>query len=424
MARFRKRIRPSGFRVSDLMRLMSMVGMLCVVALVIFRARDASMWRWVISDSQPSNGPPAQFMASLPAQQSSLPAPQEPNAPAKPAEKPKSAPSTSSQPTPLTAQSIEEPAKAEAAPAQAADADKTSATVQATAETPEQTGEEKPVAAADEQVSTPPSKTQASHLNPIEWEQAQYEFQLIQDKTPVENFDMPAYWRILNWVKSQSGSELAARSDRDATFTDFVQRPNQMRGKLVRLKLHMLRSKRYEVGTNPYGFKWLYEVWGYTNDSNPYPYVIVFADWPQGMPLGNNLAEEATVDAYFLKQLKYEAHDSKLRISPLMLGRLVWHPNPLRQASEGSTAANDIWSMMLVGGGLGIAFLGYLVFRIVAGKPNVPVAPALTSTTSTFPEGWGEDGTDSSNDVPAFLRSESQASADGFIEESGREQAG
>lgn len=420
MARFRKRIRSSGFRVSDMMRLMSMVGMLCVVALVIFRTRDASMWRWVVSDSQPSNGPPEKVVASLPPQPSSLPAVQAPKVPAKPVEKTEAAPVASSAATPLSALTVEEPARSEADPADAAN--KPAATAQATAETAEQAGEEKPVAAADEQVAAARSKTQASHLNPIEWEQAQYEFQLIQDKSPVESFDMPAYWRMLNWVKSQSGSELSARSDRDATFTDFVQRPNQMRGKLVRLKLHMLRSKRYEAGTNPYGFKWLYEVWGYTNDSNPYPYVIVFADWPEGMPLGNNLAEEATVDAYFLKQMKYEAHDSKIRISPLMLGRLVWHPNPLRQSREGASAANDLWTMMLVGGGLGIAFLGYLVFRIVAGKPNAPVTPAFTNTT--YPEGWAEDGTDSSSDVPAFLRGESQASADGFIEESGREQAG
>lgn len=363
MARFRKRPLQAGFRVSDLLRLMSMVGMLCVLGMLIFRARDESMWRIFISDSRPSNGPPE--LDGLP--------PEKINAPTQP---PKAAPT--------------EPQAS------------STAKVQQKPEVQQKLGSDLPASsdASSTQVATP--------KNPEEWARAEIDFQLIEDKKVLEYFDMPAYWRLLNWTQTQSMSELAQQSDKDVTFTDFVQRPDEMRGKLCRLKLHMLRSKRYEAGKNPHGFEWLYEVWGYTNDSNPYPYCIVFSDWPKGMPLGNDLAEEATVDAYFLKLMKYEAHDSKLRMAPVLLGRLVWHPNPLRTPRKSTF---DYWNLILIAGAIGMVILGFKVYRIVFPAPALPeirVSAVDPATTEDWLQGI-EHG-----EIPAFLTDDAKASSDEF----------
>jgi len=326
MARFSKRRFSGGFRLSDIMRLMSAIGMLCVLAMLMTRARDASMWRWVTQDSYPSDGPPAEV----------APQPQEP------------APNV---------------AKSEKT-------DVTEATTKAEAPT------EPKVARAD-----------VSHLNPEEWKQAEYEFQLVEDKTQLDGLEMQAYWRLLKWVQSQSPDQLESRATREASFTDFVERPSKMRGKLVRLKLHMLRSKRYEAGENRYGFKWLHEVWGYTNDSKPYPYVMVFADWPKGMPLGNNLAEEATVDAYFLKLMKYEAHDGKIRWAPLLLGRLEWHPNPINQSHVGM---DEVWFGVCAVGGVAFILLGIKVYRLIFGAPKVAF-PLAGPVNTSGAEAWLEN---------------------------------
>ncbi len=380
MGRFRNRRSHQGFRVSDLLRLMSMVGMLCVVGMVMLRARDESMWRWVISDSRPSNGPPEVVLAAAQA---------------------------TARPSVVAAQPKKQAAAAKA------DEDKKP---ESPDNTEKATAENTFEPAAD---PAPEAKARPSHLDPVEWQQAEYEFQLVEDKSILEHFDMPAYWRMLNWAQSQSIKELAQRSDQDATFTDFVQRPGKMRGKLCRLKLHMLQSKRYEAGPNRYGFKWLYEVWGYTNDSNPYPYVIVFADWPKGMPLGANLAEEATVDAYFLKLMKYEAHDGKMRMSPLLVGKLVWHPNPLREARASSNSMEQFWLIFYVAGAAALALLGYKVYGVVSGRTN-SAAPLATTNTS-YTETWtGDDG---DPEIPAFLRDGYQADSAEAGEESGREQA-
>jgi hypothetical protein len=373
MARFHKRRIRSGFRVSDILRLMSMMGMLCVVAMVVFRARDASMWKWAISDSRPSNGPPEKVLAA--------------------AQSPVVTRAQQDESHPLSKMDAEPASDDEAKP--------------------------KPVVEPKTEVAVAEKPVRVSHLDAEEWKQAEYEFQLVEDKTALDHFEMQAYWRLLNWIQSQSGKELAERADQDVSFTDFVQRPGKMRGKLCRLKLHMLRSKRYEAGNNRYGFKWLYEVWGYTNDSNPYPYVIVFPEWPKGMPLGSNLAEEATVDAYFLKLMKYEAHDGKMRMSPLLLGRLVWHPNPLREARGSGSSADGIWTLVFVAGAAAMAFLGFKVFRIVFGTPNVPVPLASTTDPSAL-EGWIRG--DEPDQAPAFLIEDYQPSEDVFVKESGHGQ--
>ena len=56
MSRFFKRRRSSGFRSSDMFRLVAMIGMLCVILMTAVRMRETSMWRWVVRRWEVSNG--------------------------------------------------------------------------------------------------------------------------------------------------------------------------------------------------------------------------------------------------------------------------------------------------------------------------------------------------------------------------------
>jgi hypothetical protein len=92
-----------------------------------------------------------------------------------------------------------------------------------------------------------------------------------------------------------------------------------------------------DVAENPLALKTVYEVWGWNSDSQPYWYWFVCPNLPPGMPSGASIYEEATFVGYFLKLLPYEDHQGKQLATPLLIGRLVWHPeqaNPLARQDE------------------------------------------------------------------------------------------
>lgn len=333
MSRFLKHRRTSGFRTSDILRLVAMIGFLGVLGMSFARFRDAQMWRWMFSTAVASQGAEADESARLAqadAQRKQAGVPAGPKDPAEPMK-------------PQLVDPAQEPAEGKSAP-QSADAAS--------------------------------SVAKHSELIPEELGFLKQELELVEDKEPLSAMEMGAYWRLVNWAKDQTSAEMDQRARRDIQFTHLWERPERYRGQLVRLNMRLVRSLRYEAEKNRHGVEWLYEAWGTTTDSGSNPYVVVFADWPKGMPLGEGLEEDVTVEAYFLKLFPYKARDGKGRLAPLLIGRLNWH-RPEINESQNST--NLIWTGLVIVCGVVIIGLGIWVFRFVFGGPKLAVvSPVLT----------------------------------------------
>jgi len=50
---------------------------------------------------------------------------------------------------------------------------------------------------------------------------------------------MPAYWRLFSWADHQSLDELTRRADTTAVLNQFIQTPDEQRGKLFQLELNV-----------------------------------------------------------------------------------------------------------------------------------------------------------------------------------------
>jgi hypothetical protein len=201
--------------------------------------------------------------------------------------------------------------------------------------------------------------------DPEESEAAVEEFQAVSDRAPLLREEMPSYWRLLNWARNQSIDELKGRSRRAAVFTDFVEAPDHHRGKLVHLRLHVMRSLSYETPDSPIGVKRLYEAWGWTEESGPWLYVVVFPEIPPGMPIGPDVRAEISFDGYFLKLMSYESHQSlgKPLFAPLLLGQVEWHP------IQATSPSNASWFLMTAGAG-GIILLTVVLRWILTFRSN------------------------------------------------------
>jgi len=196
--------------------------------------------------------------------------------------------------------------------------------------------------------------------------------------------EMPAYWRLLKWVNQQPAALLEGRSRKDVRLTDLVELPDKYRGKLIHLRLHLMQMFSYETEDSPIGTNRVYEARGWTDESNPWPYLVVFEDRPPGMPMGRDIREEASFDGYFLKLMSYEAHDGKARFAPVLMGRLVWHP--VKQTAQSDSEWK--WAAVLLGVLLVIFMIGRWTLSYISRRSQVLTARSEGSGVSV--EKWLE----------------------------------
>jgi hypothetical protein len=199
----------------------------------------------------------------------------------------------------------------------------------------------------DDVVAPEPAVSGPTDRDPLERDAAREELEAVTDKSPLAKEEMPAYWRLMAWQQHESLTELRKRARTDVTFKQLWQQPDKWRGKLVEIPVHLRQTTHVDdLPDNALGLKSMCEVWGWTTDSQPYSYWFVCPRLPPGMPSGANIAEEATFVGYFLKLLPYEDHEGISRATPLLIGRLVWHP------TENPLARSDEWMWPWIGGGV------------------------------------------------------------------------
>jgi hypothetical protein len=199
-----------------------------------------------------------------------------------------------------------------------------------------------------------PASGGPTDLDPEELDAIREEFQVVRDGTldmpPVENH---VYDRLLQWVGSQTISQMRKRAAKNAVFTQFYQSPEKYRGKLFEMEMNVRRVLKYQRN----GLD-LYEVWGWTNESRSWPYVGVVIDLPKGMPIGPEVYEQVTLVGYFFKMQGYMEAGAKPRSAPLQaplfVGRLIWYRSQIPQAQR----SDWTWGLVLLGG-----FLIFLIIR-------------------------------------------------------------
>jgi hypothetical protein len=159
--------------------------------------------------------------------------------------------------------------------------------------------------------------------------------------------EMPAYWRVFNWVEHQSLSQLMGRSDQTAVLNQFIQRPDEQRGKLFQFDLNVRRVMSYDAPPNAAGIEKVYEVTGWTTESKAWLYVVLTAHLPEGMPVGPDVNERVSFAGYFLKLQGYHAAGAGPRdkplVAPVLIGRMSWHEQPVARRSAVYDELEKYW---------------------------------------------------------------------------------
>ena len=353
-------------RASDLLRLTTTIGMLPILAMLIWKSSEPANWRWLTDES--ASEVAAVALAAV------VEIPDEPV---------RDAPHGN-------AQSGNAPA------ANAADdngpADNAPPDNAAGGDAP---GGDGPAA---EEPAKPAGPTDE---DPLEFIAVQRLFEAVSDRTMhLKGEEMPAYWRLFAWSERQTLQQLQQRAERRVVLNDFAQMPETMRGKLFNLELNVRRILPYPAPENSAGIKDVYEIWGWSNESRSWPYVLVVAHLPPGTATGPDVHEKMRFSGYFFKLQSYLAAgagpNDKPSMAPLLIGRVS------RQAKAIAPKPEFGFSPWLIG--LGLTVVAWLLLRMLLkfrGKKPVPA--------------FGRRGLDESADeLPGWLADASHGNASPF----------
>jgi hypothetical protein len=222
--------------------------------------------------------------------------------------------------------------------------------------------------------------------DPLEMELARKEFEAVLDKAGIVQTDMFAYWRLMKWARSLSFAELQQRARKDDPFRELWGKPEEHRGELIRLRLHVRQVVGSKAVKNALGVERTFDVSGPTDKSVANPYVVVCFELPPGIPEGEGLFVDADFVGYFLKVWGYGGGDSKDRGAPLLIGRL-------RAVKSGKSVAaareEGLLAMVTIGAAILLAAMLIVFIWQFTRKKRSPIpALAVPSLPTTDVEAW------------------------------------
>ncbi|HEY4263301.1 MAG TPA: hypothetical protein VGM98_24275 [Schlesneria sp.] len=194
---------------------------------------------------------------------------------------------------------------------------------------------------------------------------------LVTDGVPLKPREMPAYWQLMQWSQTATSADLEQRALHDVPFTQLCEQPNKYRGKLISMRLHVRRVLKYDAPVNPLELQDVYEAWGWTDESKSFPYVVVFSQCPEGLPIGTEVQGEANFVGYFLKVMRVDGAKNNARGAPLLIGRVQLASAPIAP-QKASLDPSMFWWIL----GAGAAIAGFGVLRAVRSK-SAPKAVSL-----------------------------------------------
>ena len=225
---------------------------------------------------------------------------------------------------------------------------------------------------------------------------------VVEDKTPLQPHEMLAYWQMLAWSRTRPLADFEKTAQRDVPFAQLWAEPDLFRGHAIRLRMHVRRILKFTVEENPLGLKEVYELWGWTEDSRSYPFVVVLPELPAGLKVGTDVSGEVVFVGYFLKWMSYQTFDTKkVNYSPLLVGRCR------TVAAAGPRSAATGWEAAFLVIAAGIGILGFTIWYFLnSSKRGRMTLPPSATLPESLPESFFKHAVQSRNESESFSDSE------------------
>lgn len=168
-------------------------------------------------------------------------------------------------------------------------------------------------------------------------------------------------------------------ADKFPAFVDLFHNPDDYRGRPVTLRGVMRSLKKFDPGKNSEGIGDVYEGWVYSDDSRGNPFVVVFINKDDRLPVGGDITEDVSVTGYFLKMYGYEAQDVPRKAPLLLASDVNWKPRPAPHAFKALSFENYLFVTLFV------LLLGCLFWQMNWYEMTRPRRPTPEVDFSRFP---------------------------------------
>jgi hypothetical protein len=235
--------------------------------------------------------------------------------------------------------------------------------------------------------TAPKNRKPVADEDPKEFDEFRADAGSILDKaTVIRAFELPAYWRVLNWVQSQSLADLRGRSFPEVPFQELIQHSNKYRGRPVRVELLVRRVLSFEPdrGGKESRPKKLYELWGWPAASDGWLYVVVTPELPPGFPTGKDIEVTTIVYGYFFKLQGYQPADAKPNARPLLAPLILGRVAPVA-AVAGPAPRYALYGVVLL---IGVVILAVVIAGWIVAARRKPVS--RTDESLTWPDTMDE----------------------------------
>jgi hypothetical protein len=251
-------------------------------------------------------------------------------------------------------------------------------------------------------------------LDPAQMKEFKAKLELLTDRAPLRIREMGLYWKLMEWSRTEPFKKLESRADATSAFAQLWDQPARYRGKLIRLRMHVRRVLVDTDPENDLGLKKVYNIWGWTEDSKSFPYVVIVPELPPGLRVGPDVRGEVVFVGYFFKIFPYEAFDVA-RGAPMLIGRVRAASRPV--AAE---PINSPTTWILVASFVGIAILGGIAisYLITFRRPPRPtMLPDSMVSLEAFPARVGHElpVTYDSDDETSDSRAGNDSASSGWL---------
>jgi hypothetical protein len=225
---------------------------------------------------------------------------------------------------------------------------------------------------------------------------------VVEDKTELQPHEMLAYWQLMAWSRTRPLADFEKTAQRDVPFAQLWAEPDVFRGHALRLRMHVRRILKFTTKENPLGLNEVYELWGWTEDSRSYPFVVVLPELPAGLKVGTDVSGEVVFVGYFLKWMKYQTFDTqKKNFSPLLVGRC----RTVATAGPRSAAAGWEAAFLVIAAGIGV--MGFTTWYLLSSsKRGRMTLPPSATLSDSLPESFFKNGGASVSEGESFADSE------------------
>ncbi len=173
--------------------------------------------------------------------------------------------------------------------------------------------------------------------------------------------DANAYYYLVDLARRNDPAAIESAARSDIAVPLLLNNPADYRGELVRLKGQCRRHLRHKAEDNPYGIVEVSEVWVFNPSMGPRGSVVVMAEPPAGIPIGESINVPIEIAGYFLGIWRHETKaENKVSQSPILMAHRV-----VPDSTEPTQAYKPPHIPMVIGLPLAILLIGGLVYHFL-----------------------------------------------------------